>query len=241
MKALRIKLYQETASYTKPFAFKVGETYPLPPYSTVIGMFHRVLKAETYHEMKISIQGTYEEKLVDYRSSFLYKKDESTKNKKDESAESKKDESTEKYKEKSINKSPLNIHLLFGVKLLIHVLADEETLSKIECGLKENDEFLSLGRKEDLVRIDEVKWVSIYLEEADHHHTLTYDIYVPIFHLQNEETRGIRYHLNAKYEVFNGIRIWEKVPVLYLSAGDHLEEEQYLKDEEGNIIYFHTP
>ncbi|REJ22523.1 CRISPR-associated protein Cas5, partial [Caldibacillus debilis] len=30
MKALRIKAFQETACYTKPFANKVTETYPLP-------------------------------------------------------------------------------------------------------------------------------------------------------------------------------------------------------------------
>ena len=36
MKILKLKLFQETACYKKPFAFKVAETYPLPPYSTVI-------------------------------------------------------------------------------------------------------------------------------------------------------------------------------------------------------------
>lgn len=36
MKVLKLKLFQETACYKKPFAFKVAETYPLPPYSTII-------------------------------------------------------------------------------------------------------------------------------------------------------------------------------------------------------------
>lgn len=36
MKILRLKLFQESACYKKPFAFKVAETYPLPPYSTII-------------------------------------------------------------------------------------------------------------------------------------------------------------------------------------------------------------
>ena len=45
MKILKLKLYQETACYKKPFATKVAETYPLPPYSTIIGMFHKILQA----------------------------------------------------------------------------------------------------------------------------------------------------------------------------------------------------
>ena len=46
MKALRIKAYQETACYKRPFANKVTETYPLPPYSTVKGMLHAVMAAK---------------------------------------------------------------------------------------------------------------------------------------------------------------------------------------------------
>ena len=58
MKILKLKLFQETACYKKPFAFKVGETYPLPPYSTIIGMFHKILGAASveYFTMNISIQ-----------------------------------------------------------------------------------------------------------------------------------------------------------------------------------------
>ena len=61
MKILKLKLYQENVCYRKPFSFKVAETYPLPPYSTVIGMLHNILDAkngETY-KFDISIQGTY--------------------------------------------------------------------------------------------------------------------------------------------------------------------------------------
>lgn len=216
MKALRIKVYQETACYTKPFAYKVGETYPLPPYSTVIGMLHRLLQADSYHEMKISVQGTYEDKFIDYRSTYL-------------------------YKGKEVSKSPLNIHLLYGVRLILHVYAEEELLQQIYECFKQNQEFLSLGRKEDLIRLDEVRWIQMKQEEAYHHHKLLHDIYVPVCYLKNEETKGIRYRLNTKYQVLNEMRVWEKVDVLYLTSGDDLEEEQYWRDEDGNVVYFHTP
>lgn len=54
MKLLRLKIFQETACYLKPFAFKVGETFPLAPFSTVKGMLHAVLDAKEYIPMNIS-------------------------------------------------------------------------------------------------------------------------------------------------------------------------------------------
>ncbi|MEZ2661269.1 CRISPR-associated protein Cas5, partial [Aneurinibacillus aneurinilyticus] len=60
MRVLRLKLFQETACYTKPFANKVAETYPLPPYSTVKGMIHQLLQANELLPLLFSVQGSYE-------------------------------------------------------------------------------------------------------------------------------------------------------------------------------------
>lgn len=75
MKILKLKLFQETACYKKPFAFKVGETYPLPPYSTIIGMFHKILGAASgeYFPMNISIQGNYESIFNNYQTLRMFK------------------------------------------------------------------------------------------------------------------------------------------------------------------------
>lgn len=218
MRCLKLKLYQEVACYTKPFAFKVGETYPLPPYSTVLGMLHRVLGATEYQEgLGISIQGRYEDKFVDYRSTYL-------------------------YKGKEITRSPLNVHQLFGVELIIHVSGPESILERLHSLLKAPKEFLSLGRKEDLVRIDEISWVSVTEVEEYFQRTISYDLYVPIKGLENKENiMGIRYRLNTRYHLLNGMRVWEKVDVLYLTEGDVLEEPTYLQDSEGDVLYIHTP
>ena len=74
MKILKLKLFQETACYKKPFAFKVAETYPLPPYSTVIGMFHKILGADSgeYYPMNISIQGEYESIFSNYQNLRMF-------------------------------------------------------------------------------------------------------------------------------------------------------------------------
>ena len=74
MKALRLDLFQETACYRKPFAIKISETYPLPPYSTINGLLHRILDAKEYIPIRISIQGDYESLVNEYQTTYFYKK-----------------------------------------------------------------------------------------------------------------------------------------------------------------------
>jgi len=58
-KAIRIKCSQQLANYRKPTSFLIKESYPLPPYSTVIGMIHVACGFTEYHPMDISIQGKH--------------------------------------------------------------------------------------------------------------------------------------------------------------------------------------
>lgn len=60
MKALRIKLTQTSANYKKEETILNKMTYPLPPFSTVIGALHNACNYTSYHPMDISIQGKYE-------------------------------------------------------------------------------------------------------------------------------------------------------------------------------------
>ena len=43
MKVLRLKIYQPQAHYGIPYSFVIKHTYPIPPYSTVIGLICNVL------------------------------------------------------------------------------------------------------------------------------------------------------------------------------------------------------
>lgn len=60
MEALRIVLTQASANYRKEESDRNKMTYPLPPFSTVIGAIHNACGWTTYHPMDISIQGKYE-------------------------------------------------------------------------------------------------------------------------------------------------------------------------------------
>ena len=74
MKVLRIKIYQPQAHYRIPFTYQRRHTYPLPPYSTVIGFLCNVLGInnqshdlykEGIHNLKISISGRFESKITE--------------------------------------------------------------------------------------------------------------------------------------------------------------------------------
>lgn len=216
MRVLKLKLFQETACYKKPFAFKVGETYPLPPYSTVKGMLHDILKAEEFIPMSISIQGDYESKFVNYQNMYF-------------------------YKPKEITNMPLNIHLLYNVNIIIHVKAEQSVLENIVEGIKNSDGHLSLGRKEDIVRIDDIKYIEVdYIdgEELDDARKIKLPIYIPINQLP-EDVNGINYRLNWKYHKVNGLRQWEKIHVKYVEAGVAIDDG-FLEDKEGDLVYFNT-
>lgn len=59
MKAIRIKLRQSQASYTKEETVNNRMTYPLPQFSTIIGAIHASCGYTEYHDMNISVQGKY--------------------------------------------------------------------------------------------------------------------------------------------------------------------------------------
>ena len=73
MKAIRVELWQDMVNYKKPTSFQLKETYPLPPYSTVIGMVHRLCGYDEYKDMKISIQGKYFSKVNDLCTRYEFK------------------------------------------------------------------------------------------------------------------------------------------------------------------------
>ena len=60
MEVLRIILTQSSANYKKEETLDNKMTYPLPPFSTIIGALHSACGYTSYHPMDISIQGKYD-------------------------------------------------------------------------------------------------------------------------------------------------------------------------------------
>lgn len=85
MKVLKIKIYQPSAHFRVPFTYQRRHTYPIPPYSTVIGFLCNILGIKNergagepceekncscdYHKLKkikISICGSFDCKTTEY-------------------------------------------------------------------------------------------------------------------------------------------------------------------------------
>lgn len=214
MKILKLKLFQESVCYKKPFAFKIAETYPLPPYSTVIGMFHKILGAKPgeYFPMNISIQGEYESIFTNYQNLRMFKgKDQ-------------------------VTAMPRNVHQLLNVGLVIHVKAADEIIEKIYQNILQGKETFTLGRNEDLVRVDSVKIIEEpKLVEGDLINK--YNAYIPTW--MDEDLSGINYRLNTTYTIENDLRKWNKIDVKYIEKHTNNFLEEVLQDEEGDYIYFY--
>lgn len=231
MKVLKLDLFQETACYKKPFAMKITETYPLPPYSTVNGLIHKILNATEYIPFNISVQGTYESIFNNYQTTYFYKKD-------------------------SITSMPMNSHMLLNVNLIIHIGGDFDLLKKLYDSLLNYDEYLSLGRKEDLVRINDIRFVEVNKFEIDSNMELNdyknyklseYDIrkpiYIPKSSLEDTYISGISYRLNNYYKnnaKKDKKRVWNKVDSYYVEDGNTISVGDILLDNEMDLIYFNN-
>lgn len=214
MKILKLKLYQETACYKKPFATKVAETYPLPPYSTVIGMFHKILQAKSgeYFPMNVSIQGEYGSIFSNYQSLRMYK-----------------------GKDK-VTSMPRNVHQLLDVHLIIHVQAEDEIIDKIYDNVVNGVGTFTLGRNEDLVRIDEIKFVNEVTEEEEA--DIVNSAYIPEW--IDSKVAGINYRLNTAYRIKNDLRQWSKVNIKYVEKSTNQSLYTALVDEDGDYLYFYS-
>ncbi len=214
LKILKIKLFQETACYKKPFAFKVAETYPLPPYSTVIGMFHKIIGAKSgeYFPMNLSIQGEYESIFSNYQNLRMYKG------------------------KGQVTAMPRNVHQLLNVNLVIHMKAEDSVVDKIYNNIIQGKETFTLGRNEDLVRVDDIKIIG-EPQMVEGNIINRYDAYIPV-HLEDEIT-GINYRLNTTYIIEEDLRKWDKVDVKYVEKHSQQGLEEVLQDEEGDYIFWY--
>ena len=230
MKALRLELYQETACYKKPFAFKVGETYPLPPYSTVKGWLHALLEAEQLIPMHLSVQGNYEAKMLDYQAHYFAKKQQS-------------DEfplilaglpGVQDHDFADMTRMPLYVHLLYNVHLLLHVVAEESILDRLAERIIQADCHLSLGRWEDLVRVDNVELVDV--RPVDAPAVTEYDAYIPA-EMLDEAIPSIPYRLSWTYDIRGNTRRWHTVDVGYVPKGTSIQPGEAWIDERGSLAF----
>lgn len=229
MKAIRVKAYQNLANYRKPTSFVLKESYPLPPYSSVIGMIHVSCGFTSYVPMKLSIQGSFYSSVND-----AYIKYEFGAGVPFESGRHQLIIPSGESKPFGITRGLGNVQLMVDVNLLFHVVPDDpDMIDVIAARLNEPDMYPALGRWEDLLRIDEVELTDLEQIELDDDLALPNDAYVPLGHLY--EGRGLfnndwstRYNVHKVFHVDpeTGKRVWdESIKVAYVSKNDSIDSQ----------------
>lgn len=166
MNLLRVKIYQPNAHYRMPFTYQRRHTYPIPPYSTIIGFLINALgffdqREKLYtngiRKLKLSIAGKFGSKVTEYiwfRN--MSKKAHLSKFNYVENREN------NGHVEHPGGQSPMKIDVLHDVCLIIYLgHEDLEILEEIKENLInpiKRLEILHLGRAEDwIVYEDEPK------------------------------------------------------------------------------------
>lgn len=177
MRAIRIQCFQNLANYRKPSSLIIKETYPLPPYSTVIGMIHRACDFKEYHPMNVSIQGTNKGTISDlytrYSFSFGTKYEEG-----------RHQICVQDDKDYGVFKGIAYTELVCENHMVIHIVPKEEDFDVILQGLRYPKQYLALGRHEDLVDIERVDVVNLSVKEKVY---MVNDIYIPLNLIKNEK------------------------------------------------------
>lgn len=227
-RAIRIKCFQNLVNYKKPSSFIIKETFPLPPYSTVLGMIHAACDYTEFHPMKLCIQGTNSGTVSELYTRYSF----SAGTKYEEGRHQICVEDGEKY---GIFRGIANVELVCDSDMVIHVIPEAEDFERVYNSLKYPPRYLSLGRYEDLLDIERVDIVNIHQEDEVE---IKRDMYIPVsYGIELGDRRGTIYNLTKEYEITKqGLRRWKKengrVKAYYCSGGVVIDEGAYVDDFE---------
>ncbi len=259
---LKIKIYQPVAHYRIPFTSGARRhTYPIPPYSTVIGLLCNILgirneKGEgepceregcscAYHKLKnikISICGNFKSKVAEYTwLRNLNKEDHINR------FGSIENRWVGGHIEHIGGQSPALIDILNDVKLVIYVYHDDERfLKEIENSFKNPEKRiypLHLGRAEDWIVIEDLKIFKVEISEIEANYEKFFWIPEKIFNSNSEKLKfefervnGLIYNLPSFYKIVDGMRQFDYIKTK-LNDGDLGDIDIYY-DKEENLPLF---
>lgn len=231
-RAIRLQCFQNLANYKKPTSFSIKETFPLPPYSTVLGMIHAACDFKEFHPMKLSIQGTNKGTVSELYTRYSF----SFGTKYEEGRHQICVEDEEKY---GVFKGIAHVELVCENHMVIHIIPEEEDFDKVYHSLKYPNKYLSLGRYEDLLDVESVDIVNIFKRKAV---ATKRNIYIPV---ETQTLEGVKiignenttiFNLTKEYEITKqGIRRWKRengrIKAYYISDKKILTEA-YVDDME---------
>ncbi len=252
IKALKIKIYQPQAHYRMPFTYQRRHTYPIPPYSTVIGLLCNVLGIENlngkgepcrnqncncnYHKLKkikISICGNFESKTTEY--TWFRNLSAKSHNKR---FGYEKNRYVSGHIEHIGGQMPVSIDILNDVKLWIYLAHDDENfLREIKNSIENPTKRiypLHLGRAEDWIVMDFCNFIDLIQEKPAGNYEKFF--WIPK-EISDSKVLGLAYRIPTFYTLENGTRNFEYIDV-YLNEGDFDGTIEVDFDEEEKLPVF---
>ncbi|TXJ45793.1 CRISPR-associated protein Cas5 [Brachyspira aalborgi] len=238
-KAIRLECYQNMPNYKKPASMEFKESFKLPPYSTVIGMIHKVCDFKEYKPMQISIQGNSKSIVSDIYTRYFFTPNKCESDRVYFDIINKKEE--DKKLQAGLIRGTGVDELMVDVYLIIHIVPEDESLfNEILDKLKKPSIYPALGRHEDILRIDKIDVVEL---EDTKEIELNNDAYIPIDILNKSRNRGNTagtiYNLNKVFAINEktNIRYWkEKVKVKYIKSGEEFHFKEFIKKEKNSDL-----
>ncbi|MCM8807891.1 MAG: type I-B CRISPR-associated protein Cas5b [Candidatus Omnitrophica bacterium] len=272
MKILRVKIYQPHAHYRIPFTYQRRHTYPIPPYSTVIGLICNILGIkdhfnEDFKKLKeglsLAIYGKFESMTKEYI--WFRNLEKKSHISRFGSAENR---MIDQIPEHPGGQMPTRIDVLENVNLIIYAHHNEQAfLNKLEESFKNPEKRiypLHLGRAEDWVIFDGNPEEAIKIIEVDENDKEPFygkfeyytwipnperakeyideKIYNDDFKKIYPKIKGSLHLITSLYELKNGFRNFEHIPVKLFEQGDFPfyfgKPFRFIKDKELDIPLF---
>ena len=251
MQVLKIKIYQPQAHYRIPYTYQRRHTYPLPPYSTVIGLLCNLLEIqnisgkgepddEKYKKLKgtgIAICGRFDSKTTEYVWFRNISK---------ASHEGRFSHYKNRYVGGHIEhfggQQPVTIDILNEVFLWIYLIhEDRGFLKSIKDSLEKPDHRLyplHLGRAEDWIVIKEIKEdVNIELNRVFGHGDKFF--WLPLTSIKDRsKITGLFYRVPTFYRLIDQKRNFEFVETYLYSEGFTGNVETYVDRDENELPLF---
>lgn len=236
MRAVRIRLYQNIVNYRRELSFGYVQTYPLPTPSMVKGMAHALLDLDSYHNLKLSIQGNYASVVTNMQK--IYKFDSVRDDKKKGFI----DRRQRLFADgpKTLNQGVMFVDEIVGMELILHISFDEENLNE-QLLAAVRQKTVVLGRNEDIARVDFEDTRLVNILSSGDEYRLPYSIYLKPELCKSEQLEGTYYRLPFYYEPvssFNDKRIFKYADAVYIAKGNRIQYSDITVDNDGNLVSF---
>lgn len=201
-RAIRVECFQNLVNYRKPSSFIIKESYPLPPYSTVLGMIHTICGYSKLHSMKISIQGKNTGSVSELYTRYSFNFDTTYDATRHQFYFQKEDKCYGAFK------GIAHVELICNNEMIFHIVPSENDFDTVYQSLQNPLVYPALGRHEDVLDIKNVEIVE--LKEAEDVTTKN-NIYIPVdSDIDMGNMSFTVYTLTKEYEITKqGLRRWK--------------------------------